>query len=540
MTNIKKTTASLYRGQQPLDAITKKHQEITQTYVGKTDPGNSDELMNLILFNGYYSLDMEGVDGAFISIDSNMHMNETLTSPSFSTDIILCLDGQNPVTVPFQPLPPGSTAQASFKNGNLVISTPAIITGSIKADLKFTRPTENTEVVANVSGTASIPSQGGEITYSNITGCTYNNPIFYETYIGSYHTEFLKTWEWAKVAEMKPGYEIHYNYLNNKKGELTKVPSYTYNLNMYFFSFDNSAGSDISEANKIIMGTSPTAGLVTNNMIVTTTTDPTTKKKTKKLTQRSLQTIKSHETVGNKTISSTVAADLAQFSGYYPLSSPYDGGFICIEGSYTTSEKTGGSPVWTAEVGVSTDGESVVVYNSEKNISFIDNVLSIKTLSIPITEIISVTLTKQYAINNGAGSLVNLSGTVKGNPATVTSTNNLNPIPLKGFSGPLMTGLADATYKVELSIDKDGTITYNGTKITDLTYVPVMYIAAFKNPEKKDHIIVLSLGTDGQKGMACIVTDVHKEVIPIFDSEKTTAVWALPNEPTPQSDGKAA
>ena len=94
-----------------------------------------------------------------------------------------------------------------------------------------------------------------------------------------------------------------------------------------------------------------------------------------------------------------------------------------------------------------------------------------------------------------------------------------------------------------ISITEDGEVTYNGHQITDITYVPVMYIAAFANPEQVDHTVVLSLGTDGQKGMACIVSNVHVLKIgklPIIEGEITTAVWALPNEPTQQPDGESA
>lgn len=519
----------------PMEELTKYHRELTEKYkkTGTAGTPATPEMKDIISFNGYYSM---GDSGAFFSIDTNMHVTTTagISSPAFDVSFIISLNGKSSKRIPFT----GTFKKIS--NGYHLVQKPTGVGGMSghNLDLTFTREGLTNGATAKLTGSITLAAPGQSPI--PVTGVTYNNPIFYDTYIGSYHTELFKTWELSKIAEMKPGYNLHYNYLNDSAGVLTKVPNYTYNMNMYFFSFDNIIEKG-SEANKLIMGTSPSAGLVSNNMIVKTTIDKTSKVKTETLTQRSIQTIKTHSNTGSGNISSSMAKNLAQFSGYYPLSSPYKGGFICIEGTYKTSTQNDGAAVWTAKVGVSKDGESVDVYNSDENISFVDNVLSINTLSNPATNIITVTLTKEYAFNSGAGSLTNLSGKVDGK--SVTSTNNLNPVPLKGFCSSNMKGKSNTKNEVTISITEDGEVTYNGHQITDITYVPVMYIAAFANPEQVDHTVVLSLGTDGQKGMACIVSNVHVLKIgklPIIEGEITTAVWAMPNEPTQQPDGESA
>lgn len=65
-----------------------------------------------------------------------------------------------------------------------------------------------------------------------------------------------------------------------------------------------------------------------------------------------------------------------------------------------------------------------------------------------------------------------------------------------------------------LVINSDFKITYNGNVYEEILYVPVMYILAFDT--KPGKVVGLSLGTDGGKGTACIVTNTSTS--PMFSS----------------------
>ncbi|WP_411023364.1 hypothetical protein, partial [Salmonella sp. s51228] len=112
-----------------------------------------------------------------------------------------------------------------------------------------------------------------------VKGTTYNNPVPYSVYEGEYTIPFrlISHNDAIPVLYLHKDYNILYDY-GNGTGNLEKVPSFTYNLNMYFFSFSKGEKSI-----RLIMGTSASGGLVCNNISVHI--------KTKKVKSRSLQTI---------------------------------------------------------------------------------------------------------------------------------------------------------------------------------------------------------------------------------------------------------
>ena len=90
-------------------------------------------------------------------------------------------------------------------------------------------------------------------------------------------------------------------------------------------------------------------------------------------------------------------------------------------------------------------------------------------------------------------------------------------VPLSAFGGvPLTNKNGD-----KMTINNDNSVTFNDTIYNSIIYVPLMYIVAA--PVKNTNL-VLSLGTDGLRGNACIVTiaTLDKATNPVI-----SAVYAI-------------
>jgi hypothetical protein len=129
---------------------------------------------------------------------------------------------------------------------------------------------------------------------------------------------------------------------------------------------------------------------------------------------------------------------------------------------------------------------------------------------------VALQLTFSRGFDLAKGTLANVTGTVAGN-AAVGSTY-FNPVPLRAFGPARLTNNTDATAVQVLSNTSVAYVTAAGvaTTIVDFVYVPLMYIVGttFDSSE-----LILSLGTDGPRGNACIV----------MPGASVGAVWALPN-----------
>ena len=135
-----------------------------------------------------------------------------------------------------------------------------------------------------------------------------------------------------------------------------------------------------------------------------------------------------------------------------------------------------------------------------------------ETLNMP-QQGITLKLTREYNPQNG--SLVSMSGTINGQ--TISAFTLFNPVPLSVFGGVPMTDSKGD----KLTVNNDNSVTYNGTNMNSIIYVPLMYILAYPvdNPT-----VVMSFGTDGTHGNACIVTVNANTANP-----NTTSVWAIPS-----------
>lgn len=441
----------------PMEELASYHQEIEEKYKGVHVHPDDISINNLntsalMAFNGYYS--MTHAKGAFFTIDTNMYIKEGSSSPIFDLTLLISMDGITSVRIPYF----GTFDDNHLKQGLKLL-------GSYKIDLTFVRTDKNDGSVATFSGTIA-PRYSVPVV---VQGTTYNNPIHCSVFEGEYSSN-----ESVSVVHLHKNYKISYDY-GSGTGNLENVPSYTYNLNMYFFSFSKGV-----ESIRFIMGTAAAHGLVCNNMIVNAKG---------KVSQRTLQTIQ-HPKQEPKGFPNLNSNYLAAFSGYYQLTSVSEKAFISIQAEYATI--TGRIDAYVVLIGISMDGKTSTGYQfNEKDMSFENDTLTMKDQNITLT------FKRKYKLLQ-QGSLVSISGSVNG--TFVNGYTYFNPVPLSVFGGVTMT---DAK-KSQLIVVNDNSLKFNGTLMDKILYVPIMYILAY--PTEKPTTI-MSFGTDGRKGNTCIVTD---------------------------------
>lgn len=487
-------------------AMAEHHEQLAKKYEGVapnsivTD-SDTDQLMP---FNGYYGLEIDGVSGAFFTVDTNMHMALNATTPIYDISLIVCLDGVNSHMFDF------TTGGGTFDGSKLRLVSPAV-NGGYDIEMVFTREGLGSDmgVTANISGHITLPGA----TKIKVTGSTYNNAIPYEQYIGTYHEEFIGIPSGHKALEIQPEYVLMYDYGNNAN-PATKVPSYTYNFNMYFFSITKKVDNNKDlQSSHLIMGTSSKAGLVCNDMISVAKIG----EKSTSVVPRLLQTIEIGEKIATTNALNENSDALGAFSGYYPLPMLAPGAFLSIEAIYTISDEVTTSPC-EVQIGLSVDGKVSKMYTFDSTMSFIDGNLSINTNSTPITSILSINFKREYVTNGLFGTLVTITGTVTGKKVEKAFTP-FNPVPLKGFGGSPMTGPNQEVLTIS---ETSNSLTWSENSVTNSVksykYVPIMYILVWKIDEAgvptkggKDSI-VLSFGTDGGRGNTTIVTRYNGKI----------------------------
>lgn len=406
----------------------------------------------LMPFNGYYALGKP--IGAFFAVDTNMVVFPGSAEPIFQLSLIVSLDGTKAASYAFT---------GTFDGTTLIQKDAA----GFSLELVFSRPAgANYGPTAYCAGSVTLPGQPAAC----ISGSTYNNPISANLFSGDYYVTTPNTTP-IKVLSIGSDYQLLYDYGSNN-GQLLPVTTFAYNMNMYFFSL---LQGDDQVA--LIMGTAANKGFACNNM---TTTGAS----------RSLLTIPCAPTITPE-IYDLAGCVLADFSGYYAISNAASPkAFLSIQAQYATLLPNTELDLNFVMISVSMDGVSSQGYYFNPFTMSFDGA----TLKMP-RQGISLTLTRQY--DSATGSLVSMSGMV--NQQSIRGSTPFNPVPLSVFGGlPLTNDQND-----KLVVNSDNSVTYNGTLMNSIIYVPLMYILAY--PVAKP-TVVMSFGTDGTHGNACIVT----------------------------------
>ncbi len=442
----------------------------------------SPDTPKLMPFNGYYMLG--NATGAFFAVDTNMVISPTSPEPVFDLTLIISLDGKSATRYAFTGTFDGTTLTQNWETG-------------LSINLCFSRMTESFGLVAAFTGSIALPGQPAV----SVSGATYNNPIPASLFAGDYYyLPSTGSKSPIKVMSIGSGNQLQYDNGSNS-GLLVPVTSYIYNLNMYFFTFMQ-GGQGGAQVN-LIMGTAADQGFACNDM----TTGAA----------RSLVTIPNAQKPAIE-LYDLSGSLLADFSGYYPIqavtspaspaSSLSASAFVSIQAQYATVLPNTGWDLNFVLISVSLNGTSSQAYYFNPLTMSFDG----QTLNMP-QQGITLKLNRKYNPQNG--SLVSMSGTI--NSQAISGYTLFNPVPLSAFAGlPMM----NSQYE-KLIVNNDNSVTYNGTNMNSIIYVPLMYILAYPadNPT-----VVMSFGTDGIHGNACIVT-VNANTPDL----KTSSVWAIPS-----------
>jgi hypothetical protein len=494
------TTVNL-NSNKSLEELTNYHQSLLEQYssgVHIAPPSAAD--LKIVAFNGYYNLVGDGTvikAGAFLSIDTNLIVFKD-QKPFYNLVVILSTDGVHSKRYSL----PGE--HVTFADNVLTLTIPNVSAENTILQVNFSNTDDASGITSTFSGTFNQP----ELPSVTISGSTYNNPIPIHMYNGLYHEKRdlvinkEKKEVMTNVMQIGPNNELQFDYGDNS-GVLQQVPAYVYNLNMYYFSFSKNGVTY-----KIIMGTSSGGGLVCNNITVAPNST--------KPTARSLQTITSTKNDLDLNGTNVNAEQLAQFGGYYQLSSasspnPLSGyAFLSIEGIYTVSG-AGESPEYTVKIGLSLNGQhsSVIPFDDKMTFDPTTNTLTIPNELDSGKTFATIIFNRSYQPDGNFGTLVDIEMKMGGN--TITGINRLNPVPLMAFAGATMTN----TNGDSLDIVSNSEIVYNKIQMHNIIYVPLMYILAYNylpvNNQPNPNSYVYSFGTDGLSGNCCIVT--HKNVI---------------------------
>ena len=452
----------------------------SHTIAGAGSLGATPDAERLLAYNGYYSLD--GAPGGFFAVDANIHVVNASGTITLSVNLLICLDGKTSTTIPFT---------GSFDGTRLVQRA-----GQLEIALEFGRPTSGSGATASVSGAIIFHLAARRQVSISISGSTFNNPIPMHLFAGTYYLLGAASKEPVASIARGPGdwVSIMYDW-GTGSGILTQVTEFTYNCNMYYFILVDSEHPLGQTSPKLIMGTAAGQGLACQNIDFAVPS----------LT-RDLRTIPCPNPI-NPSTSGFGAQDLASFSGYYALNSIASGAFLSIGGQYFCS--SGSIAEYQVQIAYSLDGINSTSYWYDNNMSF-DPVTG--TL---LTADLSVAFTRAY--DPDTGTLTSVSGTVAGHSAS--GQNYLNPVPLSAFGPAKMTAKAGP---LSVQVESDTSVVYvdqtgKTTTLTNFIYVPLMYIVGTTLNSKE---FILSLGTDGSKGLACIVMSMGSLL---------GAVWSLPD-----------
>lgn len=454
------------------DGIASFHRELLTKYAsGKPSALPTPAWVALQRFNGMYALSGSGTaPSAFFSIDANIVYANGVANTDIS--LIVSLDGATSQRVPFT---------GTFDGQHLVQAATA---SGFGVELTLSRPQTPPGVMAACSGTIT-PANGSPI---QVSGVTYNNPIPYEVFEGTYYPSSFTSGEMqsaAPVVKIAPDYQLFYD---NGGGPLTPVESYVYNVNMYYFAFGP------NQSTNLIMGTAGAKGLACNNMYLDASGG---------LQTRSLATIPNPQTGNSPKNGNANTKALSDLSGFYQLPSIAPGAFLSILGQYQFA--AGVIVGYSVNIGLSLDGTTSCAYTFDDTMTFQNG-----TLTIP--NVLEVKIARNF--DPEGGTLSTLVGTISGTPS-VSGYNYFNPVPLSAFGGATMTTSAGTD---PLEVQSDTALSFKTKPMEAGVYVPLMYIVA--GLTGKDEWF-MSFGSGGQKGNACIVTSVPPAT--------TVVVSAIPN-----------
>jgi len=428
-------------------ALNKYHREIEANYkvMAESDKEISDHVDALIPFTGYYAIMTS--PGSYFMIDTNIHIANGSQTPYYNVTLILSIDGKKPTRYKFC---------GTFVNGRLKQTT------GLNVDLLFERPDLNTSngVVAKFTGSISNMA---------VEGSTFNNPTSYNTYIGKYYLETKNDEEPVLVMEVLPKFQISYDYGSND-GILDKVDGFTFNLNMWYFSF-----SGRSQYVSLIMGVGSGQGLACNDLTDFTST-------------RNLYAIPKPN-IDDGGLPNVNSMLLAKFSGYYQIRTigVSESAFVSIEGLYKLSSS---GKLWIVCIGVSSDGKTSKQYIFDTTMTFDNNIL--------ITPDLKLTFTRKFNPENR--SLVSVEGSFLGYEGT-KGYNLYNPIPLSAFGGvPLKSKGGMDT----LVINSDDEVTFNGKVMDKFTYIPLMFMFFAEDGT------TMSFGSEAMHGNMCMLYETIK------------------------------
>lgn len=451
----------------PMLELASYHKEMEKKYrdLKPDEVSISPDTLSLISFNGYYTLN--SATGAFFAIDTNMYLQNGATTPIYDVALLISLDGKTSARFPFT---------GSFDGSHLVQVSAAF--EGLSIDLIFSRTDGSDGTTATCSGAIALPGKLSK----EVTGATYNNPIPSSLFAGEYYEKeplyisrngkYEKETVAVPVMRIDSNYQIFYDFGTND-GNLQPVSSYSYNMNMYYFTFTVGTNST-----SLIMGTAAEGGFACNNM--------TEDSVSKAISSRSLQTIP-FPTEESMEIPNLSSNDLAKFSGYYQIPSIAPGAFISIQAEYIPV--LGSIDIYLVKIGVSLDGvSSTGYYFDAEKMSFVNNTLTMTDQSIKIV------FNREY--NAKQKSLVTITGMI--GDKKVDGYTLFNPVPLSVFDGVPMTNSNGDS----LTVVSDSEVIYNGVTMNSILYVPIMYILA--NPWDAP-TTVMSFGTSGLKGNTCIV-----------------------------------
>jgi hypothetical protein len=440
----------------------------------------------LLAFNGYYALN-NLPPGSFFAIDANVHVVMQPRTATLIVNLVYCFDGKTSTTVPF----------TGHFDGRWLYQD----NGIRKFQLEFERYVEGKHgLTAHLSGTVNtkfLPSGGTQVT---VSGSTFNNPIPMSLFVGTYYELLPEGTRYLPVASITSDrglVSVKYDWGKGDRN-LTPVTEFIYNYNMYYFVLANPDNPFNEYSPKLIMGTALNQGLACQNIY---------EKPPKTSISRQLRTIPHRLTSDNETTAPN-AQTLAGFSGYYSLDSIAPGAFVLIQGQY----RCRGGNISDQQVAIAFSLDGV----NSKSYYYGDN--SHMTFD-PITRVLitpDLNLTFARAYDPATGALTSVSGTVAGRPAK--GRNYFNPVPLRAFGPARMFSTDPTVGKLSVQVMNDTTVAYTShdgksAVYKDFVYIPLMYV--WWNL----HFGELSFGTDGAKGVACIVMTA---------TDTLGGVWAVP------------
>jgi len=428
----------------------------------------------LMKFSGYYKMD-HGPD-AFLMVDSNMVVVKKVAT--YDVSLVVSMDGITSTRCAFT---------GTF-DGVLLRQISYDIMGESFC-LSFERHDGKNGIVASFSGTISVD---GGVAIS-VFGSTYDNPIPYLTFVGTYH----EVVPFGSVSQMSYTINADNCIIVSTGCLIYHIEDFVYNFNTFSFTLSGYSGYSSSDVFvvKLIMGVDFAAGLVCNEETLLLKPLAETMERT------FVQILMPEEIVSSKSLNEN-SSELAKFAGYYQLPSMGTGAFVSITPQYFFLSS---GSVCEVFIGISKNGITSKQYKFDKTMTLTSG----NTLTMP-DQGIEFEFTRAYNAY-GVGDLVNLKGSFK-DFKNVFGYTCFNPVPLNAFSGVPLTNKNDV-----LDIKSDNEVVYNGIEMKEIGYNPLTRVAGYPQPT-----ISFYLGTFGTAGVTAMVTDYK------VNPPKISYVFAIP------------